>query len=93
MRYVYGIPVVTFSELVTSEVLSRMLGDGIQLFVLDDFDRKIAPVAKAVPNGELVRISTRVIRWEHANHLAPTEYPRISDRSDIKFYLYELERK
>lgn len=93
MRYVYDVPIINFSGSVTPEVLDRMLEDGVQLFVLDDFDRKIAPVAKAVPHSELVSISSHMLRWRHANHLMPTSYPRVTDRSDIKFYFYELERR
>lgn len=93
LRYVYGVPVISFSEEVTPEALKRMLDDGIQLYILDDFARKITPVAKGVPNAELSRISTHIIRWGHANQLGPTGYPRISDRSNLKFYLYKVELK
>ena len=93
LRYVYGVPVISFSEEVTPEVLKRMLDDGIQLFILDDFARKIAPVVKSIPNAELSPISTHIIRWGHANQLGPTAYPRISDRSNLKFYLYKVELK
>lgn len=93
LRYVYGVPVISFSDEVTPEALKRMLDDGIQLYVLDDFARKITPVAKSIPNAELIRISTHIIRWGHANQLGPTAYPRISDRSNLKFYLYRVELK
>jgi hypothetical protein len=93
LRYVYGVPVISFSEEVTPDVLKRMLVDGIQVYVLDDFARKITPVVKSIPNAELSRISTHIIRWGHANQLGPTAYPRISDRSNLKFYLYKVELK
>ena len=93
LRYVYGVPVISFSEDVTPEVLKRMLDDGIQLYILDDFSRKILPVAKSVPNTQFVAIATHIIRWAHANQLGPTGYPRISDRSNLKFYLYKVELK
>lgn len=93
LRYVYGVPVISFSEAVTPDVLKLMLADGIQLYILDDFARKIAPVVKSIPNAELTRISTHIIRWGHANQLGPTAYPRISDRSNLKFYLYKVDVK
>lgn len=93
LRYVYGVPVISFSEAITPDVLKTMLNDGIQLYILDDFARKIAPVVKSIPNAELTRISTHIIRWGHANQLGPTAYPRISDRSNLKFYLYKVDLK
>ena len=91
LRYVRGVPIINFAPEVTPEVLSRMLGDGIDLYFLDDVFRPIAQVAKTVPNARLLNISTHVVWLGHANQVGPTQYPKISSDPNVKFYLYKMD--
>jgi hypothetical protein len=91
LRYVRGVPIINFAPEVTPEVISRMLGDGIDLYFLDDVFRPIAQVAKTVPNTQLSSISTHVVWLGHANQVGPTDYPKISSDPNVKFYLYKID--
>lgn len=91
LRYVRGVPIINFAPEVTPEVLSRMLGDGIDLYFLDDVFRPIAQVAKTVPNAQLLSISTHMVWLGHANQVGPTQYPKISNDPNVKFYLYKID--
>ena len=91
LRYVRGVPIINFVPEVTPEVLSRMLGDGIDLYFLDDVFRPIAQVAKTVPNAQLSSISTHMVWLGHANQVGPTQYPKISNDPNVKFYLYKID--
>lgn len=91
LRYVRGVPIINFAPEVTVEVISRMLGDGIDIYFLDDVFRPIAQVAKMVPNAQLSSISTHMVWLGHANQVGPTQFPKISDDPNVQFYLYKID--
>jgi hypothetical protein len=91
LRYVRGVPIINFAPEVTAEVISRMLGDGIDIYFLDDVFRPIAQVAKTVPNAQLSSISKHMVWLGHANQVGPTQFPKISDDPNVQFYLYKID--
>ncbi len=93
MRYVYDVPALSFSKHVTPELLSRMLADDLQIFILDDSRGRISSLVKQTPGVEILPISTNVIAWQHANHLKPTAYPHVSKLAQLRFTFGELVQK
>ena len=93
LRYVSNIPIVNFSSAVTPDVISRMLGDNIDLYVLDDIYRPVAKLVKTMPNVRLSKVSNHSVWMGHANQLGPTDYPKISRDPNLNFYLYKLEQQ
>jgi len=93
LRYVSNIPILNFSPAVTPQVISRMLGDGVDLYVLDDIYRPVAKLITTIPNARLSQISTHTVWMGHPNQVGPTDFPKISNGPNLNFYLYKIEKQ
>jgi hypothetical protein len=91
LRYVSNIPILNFSPAITPDVISRMLGDGVDLYVLDDIYRPIAKLITTMPNARLSQIATHTVWMGHPNQVGPTDFPKISNGPNLNFYLYKIE--
>jgi hypothetical protein len=92
MRYVYGIPVVTYSPALTSEVIGKMLEDGVSLYVMD-IGRTLVEPLKRNPDIKLSFVTSRNLMWAHINPIGPTQFPAITDRITSRVDLYKIARK
>jgi hypothetical protein len=92
MRYVYGIPVVTYSPALTPEVIGNMLDDGVSLYAMDMGGFLVKPL-KRNPDIKLSFVTSRDLVWTHINPLGPTNFPGVTDRMSIRVDLFKVVRK
>lgn len=98
MRWVYGIPIVTYSEALTPMVIESMLNDGLRLYSVDLTESVRHPGAlfralETFPNIQQKFITSRDLYWTHINPIDPTLFPAITDRVFARGGLYRITKK